>query len=55
MSTEEQLIKVERDEWRNMAHRLAHIVKTAGCYTYPSYQDYLKLVERFPEPVGDES
>lgn len=48
-----QLIKVERDEWRNMAHRLADIVKATGCYNYPSYQYYLELLERFSTPVGD--
>lgn len=50
-----QLIKVERDEWRNIAHRLADIVKEAGCYTYPTYGYYLELLERFPESMGNES
>lgn len=47
------LIKVERDEWRNIAHRLADVVKAAGCETYPTYQYYLELLEKFPTPVGD--
>lgn len=47
------LIKVERDAWRNIAHRLADIVKASGCYNYPSYQYYLELLERFPTPIGD--
>lgn len=33
----------QRDEWQAIAHRLANIVKAAGCYTYPSYLDYKEL------------
>lgn len=52
-TSEDLRIKVERDEWREMAHRLANIVNQAGCYKYPSYEAYLKLLERYPTPAGD--
>ena len=33
----------QRDAWEAIAHRLADVVKAAGCYTYPTYLDYKKL------------
>lgn len=33
-------------EWQETAHRLASIVKEAGCYTYPSYLAYLEISKK---------
>jgi hypothetical protein len=44
-SVQVQQLKCDLDNWRNMAHRLADIVKATGCYTYPTYLAYLELVD----------
>ena len=32
-----------KEQWEAIAHRLAAIVYETGCYTYPTYYDYLKM------------
>lgn len=34
----------ELEQYKAIAERLAKVVYAAGCYTYPTYTDYQKLV-----------